>query len=379
MSDAYQPDFLETAEAVNSFLTSISGVSEIAVDTEAASFHRYKDRVYLLQLSTRELSAIIDPLNSGNLAGLGKLLEDPNVESVFHDADYDVRLLRQDYGWRVNNIFDTRIAAQLIGIPSFGLAALLEKYFSVKLDKAHQRADWSMRPLTMSMLDYAAQDTRYLLRLRDNLHAELEKLGRLHWAKEEFVRVEKIKFAEEDTENSFLRVKGARDLSGRELALLRELVRWRDGLARELDRATFRVVSNETLIHLSKIQPKRIADLNTVKGISRSVLERHAGDIIAAVQRGLEVPDAELPVFPRGMRWARDPDFDENVARLREVRERIAGELQLDPGVLCARDRLEAVARKKPATLEDLKLIPELRAWQIEVLGPDMLAAISSS
>src|SRR5206468_10656891 len=127
------------------------------------SFHRFIDRIYLLQLSTRDRSAIIDPLRIGAPQELGALLEDPNVEIVFHDADYDLRLLRQDYGWQVRTIFDTRVAAQLLGIRAFGLAALLEKYFGVKLDKKHQRADWSMRPLTPDMLNYAAQDTMHLL------------------------------------------------------------------------------------------------------------------------------------------------------------------------------------------------------------------------
>lgn len=378
MSDPYQPDFLETAQSAERFLETIHSVKEIAVDTEAASFHRYKDRVYLLQLSTRNHSAIIDPLQGGHLIGLRNLIESEDVEVVFHDADYDVRLLRQDYGWQVRNIFDTRIAAQLIGLTSFGLAALLERYFSVKLDKTHQRADWSMRPLTASMLDYAAQDTRYLLELRDEFYGQLEKLGRLSWAKEEFVRVESIHFAEEDFDGAYLRVKGARDLSNRELALLRELVRWRDSLARDLDKATFRVMSNEVLLLLSREQPNSVGALLNVKGASKTLLERYSSDLILAIKHGLEVPESQLPKFPRSPRWARDPDFDANVAKLREVRERAAVKLGMDPGVLCARDRLEAVARKKPQSLEELGQIQELRRWQIEVLGDDLLKALKS-
>src|SRR5918998_971638 len=182
--------YLDKAEAVERFLSEISGVTELALDTEGASFHRFLDRIYLLQLSTRDRSAIIDPLPVGSPAGLGALLESKSVEVVFHDADYDLRLLHQDYGWHVANIFDTRIASQLLGIKSFGLAALLEQFFDVKLDKKHQRADWSMRPLTRDMLEYAAQDTRYLLQLKDHMKAELERRGRLHWAQEEFSRLE---------------------------------------------------------------------------------------------------------------------------------------------------------------------------------------------
>ena len=137
----------------------MANVREIAIDTEGASFHRFVDRIYLLQLSTHDATAVVDPLAVGRPERLGALLEDRRVEKVLHDADYDLRLLHQDYGWNTRNIFDTRIAAQLLGLTAFGLAALLDKYFGVRLDKKHQRADWSMRPLTPGMLDYAAQDT----------------------------------------------------------------------------------------------------------------------------------------------------------------------------------------------------------------------------
>jgi ribonuclease D len=182
--------YLDKAPEVDRFLSEISDVKELALDTEGASFHRFLDRIYLLQISTRGESAIIDPLPIGSPARLGQLLESKGVEVVFHDADYDLRLLHQDYGWHVTNIFDTRVASQLLGIKSFGLAALLEQFFDVKLDKKHQRADWSMRPLTPDMLAYAAQDTRYLLQLKDHMKSELTRRGRLHWAEEEFARLE---------------------------------------------------------------------------------------------------------------------------------------------------------------------------------------------
>lgn len=376
MADPYQPVYLDTAEKAALFLDSIGNTRELALDTEGASFHRYVDRIYLLQLSTEHHSAIIDPLQAGTLPKLGALLENRDIEVVFHDADYDLRLLRQDYGWHVTRIFDTRIAAQLLGIPAFGLAALLEKFFEVKLDKAHQRADWSMRPLTASMLDYAAQDTRYLLDLRDELRMGLDSLGRMAWAQEEFERLESVQFAADDADNAFLRVKGARDLKRRELAVLRELIPWRNTVAAGLDRATFRVMGNEALFEIARQQPRDKSQLATIKGMPRGILERNAGDILAAVERGMAVPESDLPRFPRAARWDRDPDFDANVARIKDVRDRAAERLQLDPGVLCSRDRMEAVARRKPATLDELLEIPELRRWQAEVLGPDFIATL---
>ena len=373
----HTPVYLDTTSTLDGFLATIANTRILALDTEGASFHRFVDRIYLLQLSTREQTAIIDPIPVGTPPRLGQLLEDPAVEIVFHDADYDLRLLRQDYGWLVRNIFDTRLAAQLLGIKSFGLAALLERYFGVKLDKKFQRADWSMRPLSQGMLDYAAQDTIHLLELRDRLHHDLDRAGRLDWAREEFGLLEGTRWADEDPAASFLRIKGARDLTRRELAVLRELVPWRDAIARSLDRATFRVLGNEQLLEMAKRRPSSRDDLAAIKGMPRGLLDARAGEMLAAIQRGLAVSDADLPRFPKGPRWERDPDFDSRVATLKTVRDEAAARLDLDPGVLCARERLEAVARKNPKSIEELESVTELRRWQRSVLGEDFVRVLS--
>jgi ribonuclease D len=368
--------YLDTKQQVDLFLDDISGVREIALDTEGASFHRFIDRIYLLQITTREKSAVIDPLPIGAPDRLGEMLQDPSVEVVFHDADYDLRLLHQDYGWHVNNIFDTRIAAQLLGIKSFGLAALLEQFFGVKLDKKHQRADWSLRPLTQGMLDYAAQDTKYLLDLRDQLKSRLEKLGRWEWAQEEFERLEGTKWEEDDSSLSFLRIKGARDLTRRELALLRELVPWRDSVAKEVDRATFRVMGNEVLLDIARKAPRTVKELSGLKGMPRGILDRGAHAILAAVERGLEVAEEHLPRFPRSPKWEREDDFDSRVSKLKSVRDAAAARLNLDPGVLCSRERLEAIARKKPSHTRDLEDVPGLRKWQIAEMGAEFVSVL---
>jgi ribonuclease D len=360
--------YLDTAAAVEQFTTEIAGAREIALDTEGASFHRFVDRIYLLQLSTRERHAVIDPLPIGAPGGLGALMEDPAVQIVFHDADYDLRLLQQDYGWKTRNIFDTRIAAQLLGYTAFGLAALLERFFDVKLDKKHQRADWSMRPLTEDMLDYAAQDTRFLLALRDTMAAELERMGRMEWAKEEFALLEGTRWSDEVPGMSFLKLKGARDLSRRELAVLRELVPWRDSVAGTLDRATFRVLGNEQ--HQSK------EALGKIKGMPRAILEQRGAELLDAVRRALAVPESELPKFPRAARWDRDPEFDTRVSALKTARDAAAKRLELDPGVLCSRDRMEAVARRNPSSAEEVAEVAELRRWQVRELGEAFVAAL---
>jgi ribonuclease D len=233
-----------------------------------------------------------------------------------------------------------------------------------------------MRPLPGDMLEYAAQDTMHLLPLRQRLHDALEQKGRLHWAHEEFERLEGTHWEEVEEDTSFLRIKGARDLSRRELALLRELVAWRDGMAKELDRSTFRVAGNEVLLSLAREAPTTTAAIEKTKGLSRSIVTRQATAILDAIARGKAVPEADLPKFPRSPRWARDPEYEDRVAALKTVRDRRAAELELDPGVLCPRERLEAIARKNPGSLDDFADIPDLRKWQAEVLGPDFIRAL---
>ena len=374
-SETHTPVYLDTPAGADRFLASIEDAPVLAVDTEGASFHRFVDRVYLLQLSTASVTALFDPLTVGPLDRLGRMLADRAAEVVFHDADYDLRLLHQDYGWHPTHLFDTRVAAQLLGIRVFGLAALLQRYLGLKLDKKHQRADWSMRPLPPDMRDYAAQDTMHLLELRDALARDLEGAGRWSWAEEEFARIEGTRWENGDASDAFLRIKGARDLTRRQLAILRELVLWRDDVAREKDRATFRVAGNEALLETARRAPRTREDLAAIKGMPRGMAERQGEALLAAIERGLAVADDKLPRFPRAPRWDRDPDFEQRVNRLREVRERVARDLDLDPGFLISRERLEAVARRKPASLEDLRAIPEIRNWQVDVMGGELLVA----
>ena len=348
----------------------------LAVDTEAASFHRYLDRVYLLQISSRGETAVVDPLATGGLGPIGELLRDPAIEIIFHDADYDLRLLHREYGFTAQNLFDTRIAAQLLNEPGIGLAALLEKYLGVRLDKRFQRADWSARPLSPEMLAYAAADTHYLLQLRGILRDRLSERGRLGWAQEEFALLEGIRPAATDqAEPGWLRLKGAKALRGRELAILRELWAWREETARRADRATFRILNNEPMLAMAKNPPTEVAALKTIPGVSSDQAERRGRDLLAAVKRGLELPEEDLPRLTRTARQAPDLAYEARLERLKAARNVLAQKYDLPPGVVCPNGTLEAIARVDPRTLEELAAVPELRRWQLREFGGELLAA----
>ena len=173
-------------------------------------------------------------------------------------------------------------------------------------------------------------------------------------------------------------MKGARDLTRRELAILRELVPWRDGVARRLDRAVFRVAGNDILLEIARTRPHSIDELSRIRIVPRVLVERSGHDILQAVAAGEGVAESDLPRFPRGQRWAKDPDYESRVDVLRRIRESAANRLDMDPGVLCSRDRLEAIARMQPRTLDDLRQVPGVRNWQIEALGPELLTYSNS-
>ena len=368
---------IESQTALEALFERLRSAPLLAIDTEAASFHRFIDRVYLLQISSRDETAVVDPLAVESLAPLSAVLADPEVEVVFHDADYDLRLLDREYGFRATAVFDTRVAAQLLNEPGVGLAALLEKYMGVRLDKRFQRADWSARPLSAEMLEYAASDTRHLPELRDILKARLEERGRLSWGEEEFALLDEIRWSPPEGEPGYLRLKGARALKGRELAILRELYEWREGVAQRADRATFRILNNEPMLAMAKQPPADMAALKAIHGIGSEQAERRGREILAAVKRGLEIPERDLPRIERPPRRAFDPAFEARLERLKVVRNQLAVRLDLAPGVLCPNGTLEAIARANPASMEALAALAEVRRWQLREIGAELLAAVA--
>ncbi len=373
-------ELLTESTAAGRLFAELSGEALVAVDTEAASFHRYHDRIYLVQVSSRTRTAVLDPLALADLGGLGRILADPAIEILFHDADYDLRILDRDYGFRVRHIFDTKVAAELLNEPAIGLAALLEKYLGVRLDKKYQRADWSLRPLSPGMLAYAAADTMHLPALRDLLEAQLRDRGRLSWAQEEFGLLEEVGWSEPGPkEEAFLRLKGAKLLKGKHLLVLRELYQWREQTASHLDRATFRVLGNEALLALAQRMPEHAEGLLGIPGLTPEGIERRGADLLAAVRRGVAGSLDSLPVIERGRRPARDPEFDAALERLKTARNAAAERIGLATGVLCPNAILEGAARLRPQTSEELATVPDIRRWQVEVLGKELLAALATA
>jgi len=371
-----RPDYewVESERDLERVSERLSRAAALAVDTEADSFYHYFHKCCLIQVCDGERVYLIDPLALKRLPSLGQALGSNGAVKILHAAEQDVLYLRRDFGFHLEPLFDTMIAAQLLGKTSIGLASLLLAYFGVKLDKGSQRDDWSRRPLTERQKAYASDDVRHLIALRDALRSELEALGRLTWAEEEFALVARRAWEPRvfDPE-MFWSIKGARDLTPREAAVLRELYAMRDRRAVETDLSPFRIVSDEALLALARKRPVETSELAGIRGITPLVRRRLGSDMLAAVRAGMAVSEGDLPAPPRGRgrNNRKTTAFKTRLERLREWRTLRAADLRLDPGVLFPQSTLEALAVVGSSALESPGEIPGLRAWRLELLRPE--------
>lgn len=352
----------------------------VAFDTEADSFYHYFDKTCLVQIATRRQVYLVDPLAFGGpseLAPLAPVFADPDVRKIFHAAEYDIFVLKRDGGFRFAGLFDTMVSAQLLGYPSIGLQALVERHFDVSLPKDEQRSDWSARPLSGNQLDYAAADVAYLISLAEMLEVALRSAGRIEWAYEEFNLLCQREWPDRQfDELGYLRIKGARSIDRTSLAVLRELFLMRDARAREIDRPPFKVLGNRALLEIAERQPQTVDELSGIKGVTDLILRRLGREILAAVARGRKAEHGPLPKSEGGGRRRMDRRSERTVTALKRWRAERAKSLGLEPGVLCPNSTLEAIAIASPASSAALRKMPEIKAWFWRELGDDVLAVL---
>ena len=336
--------------------------TEIALDTEADNLFRYKTQVCLLQILADGEIYLVDLLAGLPLGDLWSRLAAKPL--IMHGSDYDLRLLWELCRFQPLSLFDTMFAAQLLNIPRFGLAALLEQYFGVQLDKDHQKANWSQRPLDRGMLDYAALDVHHLLGLRDQLRAELVRLGRLEWMEQKCrwqIAVARDGFAPSD-ENDW-RIGGAEKLSGRGLTVLHALWHWREGWAEKLNTPPFKVTGNELLLRLSRAADEGAPPEELLRVNLGRRQDRLFPSLAEAIRRGYADDPHTLPRRERRRDYApMRPDELARQDRIKADRDRLAHGLNLDPTLLATRSQLVLIARE-PASI-DTVLLP----WQAQLL-----------
>jgi ribonuclease D len=373
------------ADDLQQMVDKLSTASILAVDTESNSLHAYREQVCLIQFSTTEADYLVDPLALQDLSALSRLFEAERIEKVFHAAEYDLLCLHRDFGMAVCHLFDTMIAARILGRSEIGLGALLEAELGVKLDKRFQRANWGQRPLPEDLIDYARLDTHYLIALRDRLEAELAERGLLKLAEEDFVLAARKASANhsakrngangEETERGVdcWRISGAYDLPAQQAAVLMELCRYRDEVARKLDRPLFKVFGDQTLLSIASELPKNLEQLGSLPGMSLNQVRRHGRKLLRVVQRGLQAP----PVFPTRQRRP-DEGFTERLEALRTWRKNLAAEIGVGSDVILPRELMISLAEKGPQDEIQLAEALEAAPWRLEHFGDLILDVLRS-
>ncbi len=345
----------------------------IGVDTESNSLFAYQEQVCLVQFSTDLDDYLVDPLALSDLSSLAPVFANPAIEKIFHAGEYDLICMKRDFGFEFYNLFDTMLAARILGWPGLGLGTMLEQEFGVQADKRLQRANWARRPLSPAMLDYARMDTHYLIALRDILKEKLIETGRLALAEEDFRRLTRVAAGTQNNgAGACWRISGSQDLTPRQAAVLMELCAFREERARAIDQPPFRVLPNQTLIELARLMPRKMGELNQVFGLSPKLIDRYGPGLLAAVERGIVGPPAYRPSSQRP-----SDDVLWRMEALRNWRKYTAREMGVESDVVMPREVLEAVAVKNPRNLDELGELMGDFPWRLDHFGRQILGALS--
>jgi ribonuclease D len=348
----------------------------LAIDLEANSLYAYQERVCLIQISIPGQEYIVDPVAGFELEALGEIIADPAVEKIFHAAEYDLILLKRQYGWILNNLFDTMWATRILGIRRCGLANLLESHFGVNQNKRHQKANWCKRPLSPAQLAYAQMDTHFLITLADRLAEELQAAGRLEEAREIFAEQTQIKLPDNGFDpDGFWSIGAIKNLNGRQRAIVKALYIYRDEQAQKQDRPPFKIFGDRTLIELAETAPAALNDLPDIYGMSNGQIRRYGRQIVKIVREAKQAP---IPKKPR-QNSMRLPDAVHNrYEKLYNWRKERARRRGVESDVIISRNTLWQLAQHNPRSKRDLAQLECLGSWRRDAYGDDILKALNA-
>ncbi len=366
--------YLTTPDARDAAIAALKCCPVIGVDTEGDSLYHYQEKVSLIQISGGGIHYIFDPLLLDTVLPLAALFESRSILKVLHGADYDLASLQRDFNFHVGPIFDTALAARAIGATPCSLQNLYARYFQISLSKAYQKSNWSLRPLKPDQLDYAHQDTAYLIQLYEILNEEIKKKSRDDFMEEECLLMETITWNGKSFEpNDYLRMKGARALSERSQHVLRSLAVTRDRLAKRHDRPPFKIISSDDLLSMAKGLPKDEAEMLTLFPKENTPVHRNCAPWLAAIAEGL-ISRQQLPKREKGEPMTQKEK--KTLIKLKSWRNRQAESEGMEPALVITTGQMKAIAVRAPTTLEALQEIPLIRRWQIRRYGEQWLEEI---
>lgn len=341
----------------------------IGVDLESDSLFHHREKICLLQISTINKNLLIDTLAIKDISPLAPVFSNSSIRKILHGSDYDIRSLYRDFGIEISSLFDTQIAARLLGSEETGLASLLKLHFDVDLEKKYQKRDWSKRPLSEEMLTYGVYDTFYLIPLSEKLEKALIKKGRITWLEEECDILSRVRFAPGNEEPFYMKFKGAKRLASRNLAALEAILRLRDEAATEKDRPAFKVLSNEQVLNIAEKMPVNRNELNSLSDMQ---VKNMGTDILRKIGEVMRMPEDDLPVYPKNGTRGIEAEFKMEIGLIKEWRNRIAKKLELEPSVLCNNSQILQLVQVDPSDISTLSGQSILKNWQMELFGDEL-------
>lgn len=364
--------FVDKPAQLVSMVATLEQYPSISIDTESNSLYVYREQVCLVQISTLDHDFLIDTLAVQDLSPLAGIFADPNREKIFHASEYDVICMKRDYGFEFATLFDTMIAARILGEPAIGLASLLKSRLNIELDKKYQRANWGIRPLPKAMLDYAGQDSRHLFQLRVILEQELRAKNLMDLAQEDFLLACAVPaHSANPNHNGCWKVAGSVRINPQEAAILQKLCEYREKEAMRQNLPPFKILSNEILVHLSQLHPQSIADMAEVKGMNERAQRKYGEDLLAAIRRGETAEPLRRPKKVRP-----DEPFLNRLNALREWRKNKGLELKVESDVILPRDYIELIASTNPKSANELSAFMKDIPYRSSHFGKEIIQVL---
>ena len=353
-------------------ISALQGKAAVGVDTESNSLFAYREQVCLLQLSSCEQDFMVDPFPLDGMAELGQIFADPATQKIFHAGDYDIACLKRDYGYEFQNLFDTMLAAATLGEANLGLGGMLEKYLGVLVDKKYQRADWGKRPIKPEMLEYAQNDSHYLIPLRDKLQEALIQAGKLDLLLEDSRNLARTPSANPSPEASVWHFRGANELKPIQLSLLQALMLMREDLAENLDRPVFKVLGDASLIDLAKVQPHHIEELDLLPTLSAGQVKAFGRNIMHTIEEWRRKPNE---VEKRQNHRPSEAELHRRDL-LSSWRKEEGKRMGVSSNIVLSKDLIEHIAKTFPKNTSELQVLMLDYPCRYELFSADILKTI---
>ena len=368
--------FIESKEELQQICDNFLKEEVIGVDLEADSLYCFKEKICLIQIATADEAFLIDPFVLKEISPFLNILENKDIIKIFHGSDFDIRSIDRDYHAKVNNLFDTEIACRFLGLKERGLGSLLKRNFNINSNKKYQKANWSKRPFLQEMIKYSVMDVKYLTKLYNIINKKLTDNGRFTWAKEEFEIQEQVRYENHHSAPLFKKFKGAGKLEKRSLAVLENLLQLRIKIAQKKNQPLFKIISNSSLTTLSVNRPETIAQILEIKALSRKQIDIYGKLCLEEINKAMKIEHDKLPSYPKTRGHRINYNEEKRIKSLKKLREKLSTSMGIEPGFLLNNSLITAIAIQAPQNSEALLEIDNIRRWQVQNIGDDIISAV---